>query len=154
MCLVNVSHPALFIFTQNKGKNTVPQVVGVPEQLKLVFIFSFSLICCVWPSLICSYTHLEPFGHHSSTCLTGFPRRVLHNKCTILSMHRCFQASLVFSKPSKINQTWISQIPSKFPDFEVNTKCTNLLVGSHGSTSNPYQKSGYPEQVLSGICYR
>lgn len=101
----------------------------VPEQLKLVFIISFSLTCCVWPFLICFCTNLEPFGHHSSTCLAGFPGRVLHKKCIIPSMQRHFQASLVFSKPSKINQTWVSQISSKFPDFEVNTKCTNLPGG-------------------------
>lgn len=103
---VNVSHPALFIFTQNKGKNRVPQnQFQVPGQLKFVFSLNFSLTCCVWPFLICSYTHLEPFGHHSPTCLAGFPGRVFHEKCIILSMQRHFQASLVFSKPSKINQT-------------------------------------------------
>lgn len=116
----------------------------MPEQLKLGFILSFSLTCCVWPFLICSYTYPDPFGCHSPTCLAGFPGRVLHKKSTIPSVQRHFQASLVFPKPSKINHTWISQIPSKFPDLKVNTKCTNLPVGSHGSTSNPYQKSKYP----------
>lgn len=149
MCPVNVSRPALFIFTWNKGKNRVPQVVGVSRRenenqfqllwhLKWVFILSFSLTCCVWPFLICSYTSRALWSSFSNlSCWFSWKSitQEMH-----FSLHA--KASLVFSKPSKINQTRVSQIPSKFPDFEVNTKCTNLPVRSHGSTSNPYQKSG------------